>query len=216
MLLLTLGVVAHRGLKMEDKVSLLRMQRDMQAKRILETHQYKENIRCIIADIERDINNPELLENLQNRCQAYVKEFTTGDGVADALIAYKKNICSSKGISFKVNIIEKEEIHLAPEEYVGLLGNLLDNAIEAAEKSEERWIEANISAVKGQWMLRITNSKPETEVPLAKNMRTSKADKANHGIGLRVVDKIVKAHKGIITRKDEGNIFETLVAINNH
>lgn len=216
MLLLTLAVVVHRGIKLEDKVSLLRMQRDMQAKRIIETHQYKENIRRIIAEIERDINNPELLGGLQDQCRAYAKEFTTGDAVADALIAYKKNICASKGIKFKVNVVAKEETQLTPEEYVGLLGNLLDNAIEAADRSEERWVEANLSAVKGQWMLRVVNSKKENEAPLERNMLTSKKDKINHGIGLRVVDKIVKAHKGIITRKDEGNTFETLVAINNH
>ena len=84
-----------------------------------------------------------------------------------------------------------------------LLGNLLDNAIEACEKIEvsKRWITVNIIYKEHTLILKICNSK---EIKKANIALSSK----RHYIGIHSVTRVVEKYNGTIEFWDLDDSFE--------
>ena len=102
------------------------------------------------------------------------------------------------------------EIRLNDIEICSLLGNLIDNAIEACEKhvDEHRFINIKIQDKKGFLFITLKNSihsKPKIEKGV---FITSKEDKITHGYGLKSVNRIVKKYEGDISYTIEDKTFE--------
>lgn len=94
-------------------------------------------------------------------------------------------------------------------ELTTILGNLLDNAIEAQKYVESKKF-IKISAMKktGKVRLIIENSCNIEKIHMEnQNLITNKVDKENHGIGYKCVCEIVKEKSGIITRTVNQGIF---------
>lgn len=94
-------------------------------------------------------------------------------------------------------------------ELTTILGNLLDNAIEAQKYVESKKF-IKISAMKkiGKVRLIIENSCNIEKIHMEnQNLITNKVDKENHGIGYKRVCEIVKEKSGIITRTVNQGIF---------
>lgn len=94
-------------------------------------------------------------------------------------------------------------------ELTTILGNLLDNAIEAQKYVESKKF-IKISAMKktGKVRLIIENSCNIEKIHMEnQNLITNKVDKENHGIGYKRVCEIVKEESGIITRTVNQGIF---------
>ena len=114
----------------------------------------------------------------------------TGDVIADAIIADKKKRAASEGIALNVTgAITGVEI--SPVNMCKMLGNLLDNAIEAASDpglkdlaSEFKVIDLQFKHTENFFMISVTN--PCVDHPKIKDGKivTSKSDKKNHGFGI--------------------------------
>lgn len=114
----------------------------------------------------------------------------TGDVIADAIIADKKKRAASEGIALNVTgAIAGVEI--SPVNMCKMLGNLLDNAIEAASDpglkdlaSEFKVIDLQFKHTENFFMISVTN--PCVDHPKIKDGKivTSKSDKKNHGFGI--------------------------------
>lgn len=91
-----------------------------------------------------------------------------------------------------------------------LLGNLLENAIEAAKKTDKKYLYVNIILKKGVLKIKIENSFVSSDIiwkeQPGKNkiFLTTKPFPDQHGTGLRNVKKIVEKYNGtmVITPKD--------------
>lgn len=178
------------------------------------TRKYKADIKDMLTNIENQIGDVGELEKLSKECSLnYKEEFVTQNQIIDTLLVYKTGVCRSLGISVKVKASPLPEQFLDEKDLISLLGNLLDNAIKAAGGCDEKLIDIMINMSAGQWICKIVNSKPEGERPLENGMATTKADKANHGMGTKIIDKIVKNNQGHIKRYDHGETFEVFVAI---
>ena len=205
----------YQNIKLKYKNASLMQQKYMQDERIAELSIYKKEVNHLISQINAEIHNNDNIAHLVDECKKYTSEFITGEPVVDVLIAYKKRCCAEKAIAIDIEIKQIMPGILSEDEYVGLLGNLIDNGIEAAEKTEHPWIQVKSKNLQGTWLLKVRNSKLPEEQPLDNKMATTKNDKANHGIGTKIINKIVKAHMGEIERIDEGDSFEVVVAISN-
>ena len=114
----------------------------------------------------------------------------TGDVIADAIIADKKKRAASEGIALNVTgAITGVEI--SPVNMCKMLGNLLDNAIEAASNPglkdlapEFKVIDLQFKHTENFFMISVTN--PCVDHPKIKDGKivTSKSDKKNHGFGI--------------------------------
>lgn len=83
-----------------------------------------------------------------------------------------------------------------------LYGNLLSNAIEAAESSADRIIELSVTRNDEQEIviISVVNSCDITPIPDSNGrFHTRKRDRSVHGVGLRSIQRIVDQHNGVAT-----------------
>ena len=180
-----------------------------------ETDKYEENVRNLIGEIQSKIDDFEELKRLSARCETYTGGMITDIPALNGLIAYKRNVCRDLNISFEINIRKVAQNIIKEHEMISLIGNLLDNAIEAAAKClpGKRYIKFESGIVKGRWIIRTENSKLISETPIFNDMATTKRDKEKHGIGTKLVKRIVRRNKGDIKFRDKGECFEVVVIL---
>lgn len=82
----------------------------------------------------------------------------TGNSAVDSIINTKQKIAEDKGIIFSSNISLPAEYAVSDMDMVCVLGNLIDNAIEACEKQTSKYIEVDINEVKKMILIKIVNS----------------------------------------------------------
>lgn len=137
----------------------------------------------------------------------------TGHPVITALISMKKNKAFDDGIDMTFDIDLPEEL---PFDFVDLsiiIGNLLDNAIEAClliEKGFERKVKLSMIVKDNCLRIESSNIKSQSikiEIKKITERFTTKADQQNHGFGLGNVEFIVKQYKGTMNVEDLGTEF---------
>ncbi len=174
---------------------------------------YEQSIRSLLEEIARESCDTETALAISEQCRQYIGGTLTGQPIVDALLAYKRKECDDRGIQLEVEATSFPSEGFSGEEFVGILGNLLDNAIEAAETTPKPWVRLKSFAAPGQWVLEVTNAKQVEAMPLEKNMKTTKEDKEHHGLGTKIVKRIVKKHKGAVDYQDYGESFAVRTVI---
>ena len=124
--------------------------------------------------------------------------FDTGNGIADALLEDKAMLAESFGgnIVFKGALpIDKIE----PTDICIILGNSLDNAIEAIEKitdNREKIISVSSDIGNGYMFLKIENPVNEKVDISGNHITTTKEDKSLHGFGIFSLKEAIKKYNG--------------------
>jgi len=88
-----------------------------------------------------------------------------------------------------------------------LFGNILDNAIEAISSLDEKRIEILFSIENSSRMVIFKNTIGRSVLKHNPELRSTKKDGASHGYGHKIVEKIVKDHRGMIDYFEEGDMF---------
>lgn len=132
-------------------------------------------------------------EKLSNAAHYY----KTGNSMLDVVINTKYKVMKQKNILFMNDINLLEELPIDELDLGILLGNLLDNAIEAAVYSEEPYISLVIQCQDHFMEMEITNAYDKKRM---QDFQTTKKEKAFHGIGLKSVEKIVERYEGKLER----------------
>lgn len=135
---------------------------------------------------------------------------STGNIGVDSILNYKITVAQQKEICVEKDIKAVGKITIDDRDMNRLVGNLFDNAIEAVGdlETEQKKIYVKLRADKAAFLLVVKNPyqgerrQQEAEMP-----KTTKKDKKNHGIGLKVVNDIIKKYHGKLEIKDEENVF---------
>lgn len=209
----------------QQTVTLIEMKNDMLQKSLDDTeqafdlwrqsvHDYKNNI-ISLTHLAEDGDIEEIKEYLKkenelvNTKMFYIK---TGNAMVDAMVNTKQKIAEQKGIVFAVNAVIPEECKINGIDLANLLGNLIDNAIEASEKEKHGYIDINIKQNKKFLMIVIKNKFVGT---LMQDMQTTKENKKLHGIGLKSVKNIVTKYNGEISfDRDKEEFCVTILMMN--
>lgn len=135
------------------------------------------------------------------------KEIFTGRYEVDSLLNYLLEDAYRKLSNVNVKIAIPNDIKLDKYDFNVIIGNLLENAIFASEKSKEKLLDIRIATEKGALLIKITNSY-EGEIVIADGIiRSSKTDKANHGFGINNVRRIVEKQEGEFSAIVENGYF---------
>ncbi|MCM1186992.1 MAG: GHKL domain-containing protein [Lachnoclostridium sp.] len=94
-----------------------------------------------------------------------------------------------------------------------ILGNLLENSIEAARQTEEKRLDVNIELKQGVLRVQVENSYQGKLEKRHQKLLTTKSEKGFHGIGLTNVRKIVEKYNGIMDIYTENNIFGVMLVL---
>ena len=106
-----------------------------------------------------------------------------------------------------------EELTVSDIDLCVVIGNLIDNAVEACEKveAEKRFIRLYIGILRRQLYLSVSNATNEVVRKFDEEYITTK--RGNHGHGLKRINNIVDKYDGYINRKNEPGVFVTEIML---
>jgi len=137
---------------------------------------------------------------------------STGNKNIDCMLNFKLDMARDENIALTTHASLPEQLNIASFDLNTILGNLLDNALEALEKSSEKKLDISIKYNKNILIIKIGNSFNGT---VKKNLKTTKANPAKHGLGLKSVQMVVKKHNGCIQYDCGQEYFVTKVLLYN-
>jgi len=97
-----------------------------------------------------------------------------------------------------------DDVPLTGPEMVTVLGNLIDNAMDACDR-DDPWVEVTVSQDNGTLLIRVADSGPGMdagtfEKAMERGYSTKgDSDAQQHGLGLALVAQVVKRHNGELT-----------------
>ncbi|KQQ69337.1 ATP-binding protein [Microbacterium sp. Leaf320] len=115
-----------------------------------QTHEHGNRMHTAVALLElgRSEEAIEILTETSRQSQSLVDQVTArqaGDPAVGALLLGKASQARERGIDWRVSIApDTPASPLSPVDSVAVLGNLIDNAMDAAATGAERWVEVSL------------------------------------------------------------------------
>lgn len=161
----------------------------------------------------KDYNNMnEYIKSLSKKIVTNNDKNICKNKIINAICVEKSDICKSEEINISFDIVINKELNIDDLDLCIIVGNLIDNAIEACEKINNKKIQKVIQVSSrvylNQIYIKVINSKNNKLKKHNCKFLTSKKDKKNHGIGLENVKESVYKNDGEIEIKDSKNTFE--------
>ncbi len=185
----------------------------------------EEKIKALRHDIKHHLNELMLLANKHDvaEIQKYIDEMNSFLRNPDEIVA-SGNLEIDSVINFMLQKAEKElktvDVKVMLPEKVRhsfdinvLLGNLLENAIEAAGRTENKYLSVHIKLKRGILKVKIENSFESSRILCEEQhgkdmvLKTTKPYTEQHGIGLKNVKKIVEKYNGTMAVTAQEGIF---------
>ncbi|NJI58695.1 GHKL domain-containing protein [Microbacterium oxydans] len=188
-----------------------------------QTHEHGNRMHAAVALLElgRRDEAIEILTETSRQSQSLVDQVTArrhGDPAVGALLLGKASQAKERGIDWRVHIEpDTPRTPLSPVDAVSVLGNLVDNAMDAAAESDDRWVQVSLRPDDGAGIvLEVSDSGPG--IPPAVRERifdqgysTKPADGNGRGIGLALVRSVVTGAGGSVTVSDAPTTFRVIV-----
>ncbi len=128
----------------------------------------------------------------------------------DAQLRIAWRSCNLKGIDFKIDVQLPKKPSLNDIDFVSVVGNLLENAIEAASKCDSPSVCIYSKVSNGRLLMEIKNTFSGNVKWSSGRLETTKD---GGGIGLKSVKHILSRHKGLLQQETEGNVFISRVIL---
>lgn len=160
---------------------------------------YAHDTKNHLAAIKALNENPQIDEYIQkmtNDLSEYSRTCHSGNMNLDVIISRYITECTIKNVSFTFNVKLNNLKFMEDFDLVTVLGNLLDNALESAEKSNKKYITLETNYRNFYNIIVITNSCDTQPVINNNRLITTKKDKDLHGLGLKSVSNTLKKYNG--------------------
>ena len=157
-------------------------------------HDAKKHLAAIQA-----LNSDPRIENYISKLSEQLREYTrnchSGNKLLDVMIQKYMIDCEIRHIRFEYDVKVCNLGQIEDIDLVAILGNLMDNAVSAAEVSTEKTITLNTVHRNAYSVIVLTNSCDEP--PLQKGNRlVSKKHETGHGFGMKSVEKTLRKYQG--------------------
>lgn len=202
-----------------------RFQSELIEKQVREIQNMYRQIRGWRHDYRNHINNMKIQLSQENYdgLSDYLNELAddldtvdtvikTGNVMADAILNSKLNVAKKMNVRLNVKANVPETLPMSDVELCSVLGNMLDNAIEACGTlpEEERFMRVYIGKLKGQLYLSVQNSAGVVRKEKGSYLSTKEGE---HGYGLFRIDRVAKKYGGFVNRQNEEGVFATEIMI---
>ena len=224
-LMLYLYNLLLHSISQQYEMKMLKTQLQAYANQLNVVLRGEEKIKALRHDIKHHLNELMLLANKHDvaEIQKYIDEMNSFLKNPNEIVA-SGNLEIDSVLNFMLQKAEKElktvDIKVMLPEKVRhsfdinvMLGNLLENAIEAAGKTENKYLSVHIKLKRGILKVKIENSF-ESSYILRKEqnrkdtiLKTTKPFTEQHGIGLKNVKKIVEKYNGTMAVTAQEGIF---------
>ena len=161
-----------------------------------------DTLRTYVGKIKSDIDSEEKL-------------IETGNSVINILINQSIRKASQKHIYITPNINIMQDIQLEDNDLVIIISNLINNAIEHCDtlKKSNKIINFKLESTDDHLLIVCTNP-IETTIIVENNLiRTTKNNYAEHGFGLKNINRMVDKYDGDISISTDDNKFKYVIMI---
>lgn len=159
------------------------------------THDTKNHLTAI-QSLSSDPAINEYIAKLLNQLKEYSSNCHSGNKMLDVMIDKFVIDCNRRGIQFDYYVKSCNLLGVDDIDLVAILGNLMDNAMTAAEQSAGKRISLETTKRNGYSVIIVTNSCDTAPVIHGQQLVSSKTDKRFHGFGLKSVAKTLKKYSG--------------------
>ena len=164
----------------------------------------------------RNLDNIEAVQRYVDSIYPNIEKFSfTGisqNKMLDLIISKYATLCERKSIRLSVDVKTANLAYIDDSDLSTLMNNLMDNAVEAAEKSDGGFIQVNIFSKNDIYDgLVIKNSCSVAPITDGNELTTTKHNKKMHGVGTKSIRKTLKKYDAVYGWKYDENskIFET-------
>lgn len=139
--------------------------------------------------------------------------FCSGNAALDAVISSKIAFAKTQSVEISPYIRTASPVRIDDIDIGILVGNALDNAVEAAAKQENKQVLLSVITFGDMLSVEVKNSVPSDFV--IGSMGTTKPDVNNHGYGLKRIETITEKYSGAMSVKAENGEFILSVILCN-
>lgn len=177
-------------------------------------HDLKHQIRAIRNSDSGD--KEKYLEEIEDSIQIYEAIVKTGNEVLDTILTEKSLYCKEKGIIVSCVADGSQLDFINTIDLYSILGNAIDNAIEAVEKLQNKEMrQIDVLIYRQQQFVAINVVNPiegnliyEGELPV-----TTKENKGYHGYGIKSMKYMLKKYDGFLSIVEEDGCFSLMMLI---
>ena len=207
----------------EQQLEFIVRQSEEQEKAMKDFLKEQHDLKNQLIGLKNHINNNQgekaliMINDLLDECTINLKGISnSGNDIIDALINYKYSFARKNNIGFSVKTFIPSELPIRHKDMCAVLGNALDNAMEAVEKCNlNRNIDITIGLKKKSFIIVIKNPfKGEVIANGQGKLITTKENPKKHGYGLESIKKAIERYQGELITEVNSDIFILTVIMN--
>ena len=191
-----------KAIHMQNEVDRLRVEKsyyDILEQQNQKLKIYAHDAKNHLTAIQSLTDDPQInqyIGSLSRQLADYTRICNSGNKMLDIMLHKYDLECRTKGIDFQYDVKLCNLSGIEDIDLVAILGNLMDNAMTAAARSEEKYIRLETGRHNAYQILTIRNSSdaaPQTE---GDSLISSKKNKEYHGFGLKSVAQVLQKYQG--------------------
>lgn len=160
---------------------------------------YAHDAKKHLAAIRSLIDDPEVIgyvDRLSNQLHTVTQVSHSGNKLLDVMLSKYSFSCRQKNIHFDYDVKLCNLVQLQDIDLVAILGNLMDNAVTAADVSVGKEIHLSTAHRNSYDILIISNSCDIPPVSQERTLFTSKENAFSHGYGIKSVQRTLAKYGG--------------------
>lgn len=157
----------------------------------------------------------EYLSQLITMIHTDTQGMYTGNPAVDAILAVKRQEAKEAGIAFECELYlpKHASMPLNPVEFSSVVGNLLNNAMEASVATKEAFVRLSMKTVKSTLFITVENSSRGKYTYGSKGEFLSTKEEQGHGLGLKRVETLINGAGGFCKINPQNDRFEVSIML---
>ncbi len=180
-------------------------------------HSYLGNLRMLALDGENQ-KIVSIIDDMEGSIEHETKGIMyCGHKVLNAILSERSARAKSKKIRMDIFVEKFLDLDfISDTDMISMFGNLLDNALEAAERCEEGKRHVSVKIFMGnQYMLvlYIENRFRTAAARSGERLLSTKEDTSIHGLGIGIVQKLAEKYGGALSLKEKDDLFTAVLSV---
>ncbi len=173
-------------------------------------HDMKNHLAVLRLLVGKDENN-QAVKHIKQMTDAIItaNEYAqSGNIIIDSILNFKLQEAANHGINVSLELNIPEQLNITSFDMSVILGNLLDNAINACLKLEkEKRLDVKIKYKRARLLIKISNTYNGDLNYIGDKLITSNKDKENHGMGIKNIKSVLDKYDGEMEIEHTENLF---------